>query len=85
MIPEHSIESKDFSIELPQVIQKVAFICDLLSGGYTADGNEFEPLLDEHTGGVSCILHDIEVDLKIINEALYGTKDTAKQGAESTE
>ena len=78
MIGKFDIETKDFSISLPQIIQKVAFISDLLSGGYTADGNEFEPLLNEHTGGISCILHDIEKDLGIINEALYERESTEK-------
>lgn len=78
MIWPLSINTGDFSIELPQIIQKVGFISDLLRG-YEADGYELAELLEEHRGAVSSILHDIEDDLRTINETLYGKDEADKK------
>ena len=71
MIGNFFINTKDFSISLPQIIKKVGFIADVLAGGYKADGTDFDDLLAEHKEAVSYILNDIEDELRIINEVLY--------------
>ncbi len=78
MIWPLSINTGDFSIELPQIIQKVGFISDLLRG-YEADEYDFAELLEEHREAVSSILHDIEDDLRTINETLYGKDKAGKK------
>ena len=74
MINEANIHSNDFSIELPQIISKVALICDFLRQYHTTD-NEFE---DIDIAGASAVLNDVEDDLGIINNALYGEKEAGQ-------
>lgn len=67
MIPEHSITSEDFSIELPQIIAKLALVIDMLR--WYPHNQELE---DIDIFGAAMVLKDIDDELRTINEALYG-------------
>ena len=67
-IPEVSIESQDFSIELPKLIGQVEFLAESflnasINKGFVPSSNFF--------WGSGSILDEIVKDLNIINEALY--------------
>lgn len=70
MISEDSTESKNFSVELPQIISKIALMAEAVRMYETASNkNELSSI---HLYGVGAILNDIEDDLLVINETFYG-------------
>ena len=80
MIPEHSIESTDFSIEMPAIISKLALVIDMLR--WSPQNDEFE---DIDVYGAAMILMDIDDEIRTINRALYGDTGYPWDATESPE
>ena len=68
MIDKDSIETKDFSIELPDLMAKIQFIGSSFINAAYEKG--FVPS-DEFLHGSGLILNEVFRDLKLINKALY--------------
>jgi hypothetical protein len=65
MISEFDIKTKDFSISLPMVIQKIEIVSDLIIEVSCGDK---EPRLN----AFATILEGAVEELKVINKAFYG-------------
>ena len=85
MIHKSDIESKDFSLEVPNIISKLrALGSSLMNSGFSKD-----PVMDEECClGYAMFLGEIVDDLRVINDALYGENEEdpaviQKEGAEA--
>ena len=71
MIDKDSIENKDFSIALPDLMAKIQFVgSSLINAAYTKG---FTPK-DEFMNGCGLIMNEVFEDLHAINKALYPEK-----------
>ena len=71
MFDNTAIERKEFSVDLPMIIHKIALVAEVIRL-YKATPEKTE-LEDIHLAGVCSVLLEIESDLTEINKALYGT------------
>lgn len=71
MFDNTAIERKEFSVDLPMIIHKVALVAEVIRL-YKSIPEKTE-LEDIHLAGVCSVLLEIESDLFEINKALYGT------------
>ena len=70
MFDKMAIKDKDFSIELPLIISKLALVAEVVRL-YPLCPEVNHELEDIHLSGVCAVLLEIESDLRKINKALY--------------
>ena len=68
MIDKISLEARDFSVALPNIAGKVAFLSDVFQ--HFNSGDTFDEVIGFNSETIAHMLHEIELDLKTINESL---------------